>query len=209
MEFPGPRATPAMAELVVERLSTGPLPAWSPVRAARLELSWIGVACPELGLDRAWVWDVVTPELRREHQVLRQDPLVLAVEHDLVICHLLDTERGESLHLPIPVRAVPDSLRLPTGAIPPAPYELSLDAGWSKEAIEAGIDAWAGVECGTTVCVSGEPAIEGWEVGEGLRATDAAFEALLALEPRDAGAALEAFSAVLEALEDVLDLGDE
>lgn len=196
-----------MRDQVAACLVTGPLGAWRPLRSTNCELAWVGIVGEEIELDRRWVWDVVTPEVRDEVSELRIDPLVLPIEQDLIICHLTDTTNGAAFHLPIPVRAVPATLRIPAGVLPPHPYTLELDAGWSRESIEAAIDAWAIVECGTTICAPQIPEPSGWELGSGLRATDSAFGALLALDSEESAAAVRAFGGVLEALADILDVG--
>ena len=173
--------------------------AWEPVTLRGASVPWMGLAC-DVPFERPWVWEVVTPELFARHESMRDDPMTLVCERDVVLCEL-DAD-GRTLWMQVPVWSPPTQVMLPHGLLPQG-WELALEAVWSKEAVNAAIDGWALVECGHTL-EWGEPGPRParFEVDEGVYATSRAMDTLLGEDGEFSAAVTSVFSGVVEALGD-------
>jgi len=191
-----------MRHQVARWAETVTAPVWEPVTLRGSGVPWMGLSF-ELDLRRPWVWEVVTPEVCDRHRELRDDPLVLVCERDVVLCELSTGERRLTMH--VPVSSAPRQLLLPPEAIPPG-WELRLDAVWSRQAVHAAVDTWALLECGRTVewgpGDTGADPQQRFEVGDGVYATDGAMDVLLGERAEVSASVTEVFAAVVEALGD-------
>jgi hypothetical protein len=210
---PRPRAWAELIERIVDGAANaaGAI-AWEPIRIAGLEHPWIGVHAEALGAARAWQWDVITPEDRARDASLRHDPLALAVEQDVMV---VDVRRQDDpqlkIRLQVPVKRMPKTIDVSASALPPPPWYVELATGWSAPCIAAAVDAWMREHVGRTVSLVPPPPLpdpghsdrdtDRFSIGEDLWATDEAFDALLALDPRHASLVTTTLLAVREALD--------
>lgn len=202
MDFPPrPRGDRRIRELAAAHLDRG-APAWHPVSCEGAARPWLGVACAT-DVGRPWVWDVVTPDTYDSVPGLRGDPMTLAVERDVVLCHL--DAAGQELWMHVPVRSVPSQVHLPASAVPDG-WAVTLESAWSREAVQGALDTWSLLERGATLDWGPRaPAPERFEIGDGLFVSGAAFDALLSCEAPTSAGAVEVLSAVVEALGDHVD----
>ena len=210
---PRPRAWAELIERIVATAASaeGAI-AWQPIRIAGLEHPWIGVHAGSLASDRAWQWDVITPEDRAHDPLLRNDPLALAVEQDVMV---VDVRRHDDPHLKIrlqvPVSRMPTTIDVAASALPPPPWYVELATGWSAPAIATAVDTWIRDNVGRNVSLVPPAPIpdpghndadtDRFNIGDDLWATDDAFDALLRLDPHHASLVTTTLLAVREALD--------
>ena len=183
---------------------------WQPVHIEGLSQSWVGVRAPSLDTERAWQWDVATPDDCARERLLRTDPLTLAVAQDVMV---IDLRRHDDpctcVRMQVQVGRVPESIDVCASALPPYPWYLDLATGWSAMAIALAIREWSKTNVGHELEVhpNGHHAQrhrdsdDSFALGDDLWATSGGFDALLALDPRDAAMATTAFRGVIDALD--------
>lgn len=207
---PRPRAWNQLVDRIVAGAANATSAiAWQPVRIEGLDHPWIGVQAATLDTERAWQWDVVTPDDHEHDPLLRHDRLALAVAQDTMV---VDVRRHDQpnvhIRLNVPVSRMPHSIDVSAHALPPPPWCLELATGWSAPSIAGGINHWLDEHVGHHVEVAGGAAGRGdsssddrFSIGDDLLATDDAFDELLRLGPADAAHITRAFLAIREALE--------
>ena len=206
---PPPRSWREFVDGVLDDLvavpATGEL-AWEPVHLFGLEAPWVGVRLPSLRTDgRAWVWDVVTPEDHERDRSLHDDPLALAVAQDTIVVDVhRDDDAGFGLRLQVPVRRVPSRIDLPASAVPGAPWRVGLASGWTSSTIGAALTSWfsdcLGVARGMGPSAPTADNADHFQVGDGLFAAGASFDALLRLPAHEAAGITTFFAAITDAL---------
>ena len=181
---------------------------WHPVRARGLTAAWVGVHSEALGdVGRPWVWDVVTNDDRAHHDELRNDPLALAVDQDIVVVALRhDDDPDATVSMQVLVDAVPDQVDVSASALPKPPWRLELQTGWSTAAIGEALATWLIQRVGPSSALlpprSPVPDdFERYEVGPDLWASSSAFDTLLERDPRDSAMITECLGAVVESLD--------
>jgi len=219
---PPPRSWRSFVDGVLDTLVAVPADgelAWEPVHLLGLDAPWVGVRVPTLSTpDRAWVWDVVTPQDHERDRSLHDDPLALPVAQDTIVVDLhRDDDAGFGLRLQVPVRSVPSRIDVPAAALPGAPWRVELASGWTAAAIGSALVTWFADRMGVrrSVASASEHGSPGgatgpggsvdadpdrFLVGDGLFAVGASFDALLRLPPADAARITVFFGAVAEAL---------
>lgn len=206
---PRPRAWNQLVDRIVAGAASATTTlAWQPVRIDGLDHPWVGVQALALDTERAWQWDVVTPDDREHDPLLRNDPLALAIAQDTMV---VDVRRQDQpnvhIRLNVPVARMPRTIDVSAHALPPPPWCIELSTGWSAPTIAVGIGHWLDENVGRHVDVAGaNPGEDGghddrFSIGEDLFATDDAFDELLHVGPVDAAHITRAFLAVREALE--------
>jgi hypothetical protein len=187
---------------------------WSVVRLPGMETPWVGVQAHDVVAPRPWTWDIVTPADHERTPELLDDPLVVPVAQDTVVVDVTRADQpGLVARLQVPVKEVPVRISVDGRAMPPPPWQLELHTGWSAQAIERAVGGWLRREVGDGVGLARRTSEDGHraagddggdddrlDLGEGLFATGAAFDRLLALGPHDAAHVTGALSAVAEAL---------
>lgn len=195
---------------MIESLAGGSAAAhWHPVQLRGLTAAWVGVHSAVLGdVGRPWVWDVVTTDDREQHPDLRDDPLTLAVDQDMVVVALRHTEEPDvSVRLQVPVHAVPDQVDVPAAAMPDPPWRLELATGWSTAAIGEALAWWTMERVGPSAALlppmapTTESAEDRYALGDDLWASSSAFDTLLDRDPREAAMITGCLGAVAEALD--------
>ena len=207
---PPPRGTPGLLDQVLESLDQQVRLPWRPVHLHDVARPWVGVQGRDVAADRPWHWDVVVPD-DIDGSPLERDPLVLAVEQDLVIIDLCRVDLpGVVLQLQVPVRAAPDQIDFPAAAIPAPPWELGFSTGWSTAAIAMTLAHWTSRQLGRTLVPDPGPEIDGsggaghddrYEIADDLHVTAKAFDQLLELDHRAAATVTLAFTAARDALD--------
>ena len=180
--------------------------AWRRVTVPGLNVAWVGLNVPALDTGgRPWVWEVVTPRQYEASVRMQQDPMVLAVSHDIVVAEINHIDHSEPiLRMQVPVSEAPEVIAVPSTLNSDGPWSIHLESGWTIQALGAAAQSWIDREApGTARLTITEPRFEAHQLYKLHPAIDiesAAFDHLLTLEPDDAATVTSLLALVHDAL---------
>lgn len=180
---------------------------WSPVSLRGLDIAWVGVAVPAVDSGgRPWVWEVVTPHDFGSMPHLCEDPMVLAVPQDTVVVSVAHADHsGPLLRMQVPVSETPDHVLVDQDKLPGEPWTISLETGWTSEALKNAAQAWIDLEAGGLARLESlEPPAaneESYNFSSRINIASSALDRLLTLDPDESAAVSGALTHIHEALE--------
>lgn len=165
---------------------------WKTVTMPGLGVAWAGMNVPAVDArGRPWVWEVVTPEQYDSSDVLRDDLLVLPVAHDAVVVRVHHRDHSAPIvRMQVPVESAPGHLSVEGLPSEGDPVSVTLERGWTVEALGSAAQAWIDRETDSTATLetpgtpgAGEPR---YRLHPDFDVESAAFDRLLTLDPDDA-----------------------
>jgi hypothetical protein len=169
-----------------------------------LDVAWVGMNVPVIDTGgRPWVWEVVTPTQYNVSTRMQDDPMVLPVAHDTVVAEMNHRDHsGPIMRMQVPVTHAPDSISLP--AEPAGPWSVSLETGWTIQALGSAAQCWIDRESpGTARLETPEPPLparQRYQLHPAIDFESSAFDRLLTLDPDDAATVTSLLSLVHDAL---------
>ena len=177
---------------------------WRRVTMPGLDVAWVGMNVPVIDTGgRPWVWEVVTPTQYNASTRMQDDPMVLPVAHDTVVAEVNHRDHsGPIMRMQVPVTHAPDSISLP--AEPAGPWSVSLETGWTIQALGSAAQCWIDREStGTARLETPEPPLparQRYQLHPAIDFESSAFDRLLTLDPDDAATVTSLLSLVHDAL---------
>ena len=177
---------------------------WRRVTMPGLDVAWVGMNVPVIDTGgRPWVWEVVTPTQYNASTRMQDDPMVLPVAHDTVVAEVNHRDHsGPIMRMQVPVTHAPDSISLP--AEPAGPWSVSLETGWTIQALGSAAQCWIDRESpGTAHLETPEPPLparQRYQLHPAIDFESSAFDRLLTLDPDDAATVTSLLSLVHDAL---------
>jgi hypothetical protein len=192
----GDRTLEARVTRAVQELPSGVL-SWDAL-SSRHYPGWLGVRLGALNdLGRGWTFDV--------HPGGEHSPLVLQPVMDIVAVKVWDRSRPW-VRAKLVCELTPgcDDVMIPASVWPPEPWKVEVFPGWSTKAVAGAVMGWIATKVGRDdllLCADDVSEGDGTRaLGESVRATEDALDALLAMEPHDAAVVCAVLGAFAESL---------
>lgn len=179
---------------------------WRKVTMPGLDVAWAGMNVPSIDTGgRPWVWEFVTPAQYETSGRLQDDPMVLPVEHDAVVVHVRHVDRDDAIvRMQVPVRGSLSAVELPIAPVV-GPWSVSLEAGWTVQALGGAAQCWIERETNATARLdtpAPRPAAHPlYKLHPAIDIESAAFDRLLTLGPDEAAVVTSLLGRVHDALQ--------
>ncbi|MFM8553812.1 MAG: hypothetical protein ACKOBO_04255 [Acidimicrobiales bacterium] len=179
---------------------------WKRVSVPGLPVAWAGMQVPAVDTGgRPWVWEVVTPEQYDTSDALRDDILVLPVQHDAVVVKVTHRDHsGPIVRMQIPVDRAPDHLVVEGLPREDNPITVTLERGWTVEAMGSAAQAWIDRETDSSATLKSPETLPStgprYRLHPDFDFESAAFDRLLTLDHDDAASVTSLLARIHEAL---------